>query len=350
MDFRPVERAADAFQQPVTPAQITAMCRRAFGPDVEVRAAVELGGGMYNTTYRVDLDHGRSVVLRVAPAPDRQYRIERELMRNEHASTPYLAPIASMLPRLLAADFTHQLVGRDHLFQSLLDGIPARDVVGTYSGAQWRTLFRQLGVITRTIHSVRGDHPGPARNARAGNVRTSPQRSARFGPVNGPRHTTWSEAILTFFDDLTADLHDAGLDISDIRQISAMARSDRAVLDEITAPRLLHGDLWTGNIMLAPDTPTPTITGVLDHDRAWWGDPAADWTIHLAASRPGTERDAFWETYRPPPATPNMDRRALYYRARHLGAIRLERHHLGRNTAPPANDTQLRDVLDQLRT
>src|SRR5690242_17403934 len=119
VEFRAIERAAGAFQGGVGPADLAAMCRRAFGPAVGVTAAVELGGGMYNTTYRVELATG-PVILRVGPEPHRQYRLERGLMRNEYASVPYLAPIADLMPRTLAADFTHQLIDRDYLFQTHL--------------------------------------------------------------------------------------------------------------------------------------------------------------------------------------------------------------------------------------
>lgn len=44
------------FQQSVTPDQVGAMCRRALGSNVHVASAVELGNGMYNNTYRVDID------------------------------------------------------------------------------------------------------------------------------------------------------------------------------------------------------------------------------------------------------------------------------------------------------
>ena len=45
-------------------------------------------------------------------------------MRNEHASIPYLAPIATLMPRTLMVDFTHEVIGRDFLFQAYLDGGP----------------------------------------------------------------------------------------------------------------------------------------------------------------------------------------------------------------------------------
>ncbi|WP_328607980.1 aminoglycoside phosphotransferase family protein [Amycolatopsis sp. NBC_00345] len=324
VDFRPKDRAPDSSQQQLTARQVEELCHRAFGAGTQVRSATELGLGSYNTTYRVELDMG-PVILRVAPEPARQTRIEREFMRNEYLVAPYFAPIAPLLPRTLAADFTHQAIGRDHVFQAVLDGLPVPEVLPTYERAEHGPYFRQLGTITRAIHDVRG--PG-------------------FGVVAGPHFARWSEALVAYFADNAADVEDAGLDASDLREVGKHASQDAGLLDEITEPRLLHGDLWHANVMLAPDL---TITGVYDHDRSWWGDPAADWTIRLASAKPGTERDAFWDTYGSPDPSPESRRRALYYRARHVGAVRLERHRLGKDGRLAESYTELAEVLDQLR-
>ena len=327
MEFRPIERADDAFQRSVSADTIEAMCQRAFGPAVRVISATELGNGMYNNTYRVDLDEGRPVILRVAPEPARQYRIERELMRNEYASVPYLVPIAPLMPRILAADFTQEIIGRDFLFQTMLDGVPGPDGIGRYPRDTWVSFFRQMGTITRSIHSVRGQ---------------------RFGPVAGPGFGTWGEAVAALLADLAADLSDAGLDSADVLDVMAAADKHRAVLNEVTEPRLLHGDLWTVNVMMALDAAQPTISGVFDNDRTSWGDPESDWTIYMAAKKPGTERDAFWETYGPRPSGDAADQRSLFYLAKHIGAIRLERHRLGNVDAVPETYEQMRAVLDRL--
>ena len=71
MDYEAVVREPDAFQQPVPPDRIEAICRRALGSRAVVRRAVELGGGTYNSTYRLEFDAGDPLVLRVAPAPHR---------------------------------------------------------------------------------------------------------------------------------------------------------------------------------------------------------------------------------------------------------------------------------------
>ena len=322
MDLQVIARAGNAFQQGLTAAQIAAMCARAFGRHARLGTAVELGLGMYNTTYRVEVD-GTPVILRVAPEPARQFRTERELMRNELAALPYLAPIADMLPRTLAADFTHQLLGRDYLFQTMLPGIPGPDALPTYPREHWAPYFRQVGAITRAIHDVEG----PA-----------------YGPVAGPHHDTWSGALLAAFANAAADLEDCGLDATDVRAVAEHLHTDRALLDGAGGPRLLHGDLWTVNLMFAPGAPEPTVTGVLDGDRAWWGDPAADWTIRMVNSKP--DRLPFWDTYGQQQPTADSARRYLYYQARHLYAMRLERHRLGR----AGDDTyaQLGNVLDRL--
>jgi aminoglycoside phosphotransferase (APT) family kinase protein len=309
MEFRPIEREPGAFQQSVTADEIELVTRAAFGPAVHPSSAVELGLGLYNNTYRVDIGRDRPVVLRVAPDPARQTRDERELMRNEHATVPYLGPIAAMLPTTLAVDFTHTVIPRDWMFQTYLSGLPGPDALVRYPPSGLAPLYRQLGSITKRVHSVRGD---------------------RFGSVLGPWFSSWSDAVLASMRDIVADLEDAGVEAGDVREAVAIAELHRAVLDEITEPRLLTGDLWIVNVLIDPDAAEPTITGVCDCDRSSWGDPESDFPLIIAGRAPGTERDAFWDTYSPLSTTPTAVVRAQIYRARTLAASRLERHRLGK--------------------
>jgi aminoglycoside phosphotransferase (APT) family kinase protein len=326
MEFYPVDRSGHAFQASVSPRELLAMCRRAFGPTTEVLSAVELSGGLYNNTYRVDIGHRRPVILRVAPSPSKQSRLERELMRNEYASIPFFAPLAGMMPNILFADWTRDIAGRDYMWQTLLDGVPAREGLNAYARSRWSAFFEQLGRIARTIHNIRGPE---------------------FGRIAGPHHATWSGAVLTLLEDTVRDLEDADLPATDVHGVLAIAARHAAILDEVTEPRLLHGDLWVPNLLLTPGAPEPTIAGFLDHDRALFGDPAADWVIFMAERRPGTERDAFWNTYGPLSGAPTARWRRLVYRAMHLAALRLERHRLGRE-ANPEDDEALQDALQLL--
>jgi aminoglycoside phosphotransferase (APT) family kinase protein len=308
MEFRPITRAPGAFQQSVTPEEIEAICRRAFGTDTKVVSATELGTGMYNTTYRVTVaGRERAVILRIAPEPERQFTSERALMRNEYASLPYLAALAPLMPRVLAVDFTHEITGRDYMVQSLLDGIPGTEHLHTYPRSAWPVYYRQLGEIAQRVHDVRGPS---------------------FGPITGPAYGRWSEAIAASLKDIATDLEGIGLDASDVRKVIMAAHHHQAVLDEITEPRMLAGDLWLPNTQLDHHAPEPVITGVYDFDRTWWGDPAADWTIRMVTAKPD-ERRTFWDTYGPLDQSDAATWRSKIYEARHLGAIRLERHRLG---------------------
>lgn len=327
MDFHPVARAADAYQRSVTAGQIEAAARRAFGDEVRVTRAVELGDGTYNSTYRVAFAAGPDAILRVAPEPGRQFRAERGFMRNEHAAMPYFAPVAALMPRVLAVDFTHEVIGRDYMFQSVLDGVPAPEGLAAYPRTAWTSFFRGVGALARRIHAVRGPW---------------------FGPVAGPGFDSWSEALLAALDDIAADLDDANLDADDIRELIALAAAHRPVLDGVAEPRLLHGDLWTVNLMVVPGAPEPTVCGVFDADRAWWGDPESDWCIYRAAGRPGTERDAFWETYGPLADTPGAAWRRTFYSARNVAAARLERLRLGKTEEVAESYAELRQLLVQL--
>ncbi|MFJ2444349.1 hypothetical protein ACIOWG_28775 [Streptomyces sp. NPDC087658] len=74
---------------------------------------------MYNTTFRVTVaGQERPVVLRVVPEPDRQFRSERQLMRKEYASGRWLTVIAPLMQQVIAADWSHGVIGRDWVIQS----------------------------------------------------------------------------------------------------------------------------------------------------------------------------------------------------------------------------------------
>ncbi|TCC11572.1 phosphotransferase family protein [Kribbella soli] len=326
MELRAVECGPDAFQRGLTATQIEAICWRAFGSDV-VRA-VELGLGGYNSVYRVEVA-GRddAVILRAAPQEEAQFGSELHLMRNEYASVPWLAAIAPLMPQVLAVDWCHEIVDRDWMIQTCLPGVPAPEHLGRYPRSGRTTFFRQIGAITRTVHDVRGPH---------------------FGRVDGPPYASWSEVVIASFTQIADDLEQAGFDGTDVRTAAELAAKGRASLDEIREPRLLTGDLWTVNCLLDANAPEPVISGVLDFDRTEFGDPAADWTIRMAQAK-HDERESFWESYGALDLSPAAAHRARIYEARHLAAIRLERHRLNNPEAVHESYAALAKVLAQLR-
>jgi fructosamine-3-kinase len=56
------------------------------------------------------------------------------------------------------------------------------------------------------------------------------------------------------------------------------------VLEEVTQPALVHWDLWDGNIFIDPES--KHITGILDCERALWGDPLMEVNFGAFGSNP----------------------------------------------------------------
>ena len=65
---------------------------------------------------------------------------------------------------------------------------------------------------------------------------------------------------------------------------------------------------------------SPAIDGVLDANRAWWGDPMADWTMFILAHAGQEEGHShFWRAYGPSEDTRSARFRKTVYDGMHAG-------------------------------
>lgn len=288
---------------PATAEQIVGMCERAFGPRARVVSARELGGGTFNTTLLIALDD-QQVILRIAPAPAAELTWdERWLMRREQQIQPFFAAHAPLMPRVLMADFTHQLLDRDYMFQTFLAGERWDMVADEFTRDEQLHLWGQFGAITKMIHNTVGTMFG--------------------GPYPAAEFPTWSQTIIDRLGCALQAMTETRLDARKLQAVLEIVRRRTEALDEIRQPRLLHGDLWLFNILVERGADGPGITGILDADRAWWGDPMADWTMFvLAKSKTSATQpfhDRFWRAYGQPEQTPGSAFREAVYEALHVG-------------------------------
>jgi aminoglycoside phosphotransferase (APT) family kinase protein len=302
MRYTTLPRNPRDFQQPPAPEQIQAICDRAFGP-AEVHSARELGGGEFNSIYAVRIAGRPPVVLRAAPAADRAVPWhDHLLMRREHSIQPYFAPIAPLLPRTLVADFSRELIDRDYLMQTRMPGRQWRHVAPRLSADETASLLRQTAGILHRIHQVRG---------------------TAFGdPWPGQQYFSWSETMLDWLVRSLADAASVGIETAGFRDAVEMAQAGAAALDEVRVARLLHGDLWTFNLLVRRGDRGPTISAVLDYDRACWGDPLLEWTFHLLPWRASADEQAiFWEAYGRPSEDAATRFRIALYEVFHIGNV-----------------------------
>jgi len=327
LEYIVIERAPDAFQQQVALEDICRMCKRAFGEQSQIESVKELGGGLYNNTYLIRIEGMPHVILRVGPHQSRLLRHERNLMRNEHYSQPLLAPIAPLMPKTLMVDFTQQILERDYIFQTFMEGEQWASIQDELTPEENSILWRQLGSITKRIHSVEGEV---------------------FGSIyEGPPFSRWSLAVIHWLTNVMEDIEEVQLDARDLRTALEMAQNHLEIFDEITRPHLLHGDLWTVNLLV--ERGEPRITAVLDSDGTSWGDPMADWPIFLLCLEEHAQAKPFWQTYGQTENSREAEFRRLIYSCGFIGGARLEHHRLKHNATVMRSYEHMQAVIAAIK-
>jgi len=202
-------------------------------------------------------------------------------------------------------DFTHRIVERDYMFQTCVEGQRWSDIEEELTPNENAKLWQQCGKIVKCIHETPGE---------------------QFGyPYPSRQFTSWSEMILGRFARIYESMLAQQLEATVFKTISDIVRAHASILDEISTPHLLHGDLWTFNLLVARSHDQPTIIGVLDADRAWWGDPMADWIMFLLAIRRDEPEwqpwlSAFYDGYGIPASGPAAHFRQEVYKTMHIGS------------------------------
>ncbi|MGW0084785.1 phosphotransferase family protein [Streptomyces sp. NPDC003393] len=242
----------------VTPDELDSMLRASSG--IGCRLEAELADGWFNTAYRVTLDDGRAAVVKIAPPVDVEVlRYELGILGTEAMVYRRIAGLpdgAVPGPSLLHA-------GKEFLVLSHLAGTPWDKATDSLAPTVQAALRRELGAITARLHTLAPE------DGRFGYPAAESALSA------ADWRTAFTAMVNALLDDAEHWQSALGVSPEDIRELVA---EGGYALDEVTEPRLVHFDLWPGNIFvhLADDGTNTRITGLIDHERAFWGDPAAE--------------------------------------------------------------------------
>jgi aminoglycoside phosphotransferase (APT) family kinase protein len=255
------------------PGQVDALLESAgVGPDA-VLDCVEVGGGTFNAVYRLRLADGGGAVLKLAPAtaaPIMGY--ERGILRTEarfyeHARRRTAVPVPAVLR---AGSDRH--VDCDYLLMSELPGSPWHGH-GRLRRTDRQRLRYELGALVAELHTVTGSAFG------------YPEE-----PV-APLTSSWRAAFLAMVSAVLDDADRFSVRLPrPIAWIRDAVQASSEALDDVRTPVLVHFDLWDGNILLDVTSGSVQIGGLIDAERAFWGDPAADF-VSLALFD-NIERDA----------------------------------------------------------
>jgi len=234
------------------------------------------GAGKFSSVYSVEGDR-RSYVLRVAP-PDsvRQLFYEYRMMRQEPAiHSRLLGETDVPVPEIIAHDFSRELIDRDYLIMPRLPGRPLSEAA--LSGPARELALSQWGRYVAQIHTIT-------------------DQANRFGYLGEHKcmapQPTWAEAFAEMYRRELDDIVACGIyDSATAEGAMALLSENLPAFDHCERSRLLHGDLWVTNLLVQPDG---KVTGVLDFDRACWGD--VEWDLAIAEYC-GVTQPAFWAGY-----------------------------------------------------
>ena len=269
------------------------LVRAQFGTAVSPTTITPLKDGWFNTAYALSLSDGQpDVVLRIAPPPGQPVlTYERDLMRRETAVMQLVEKELDIpVARLLAYDGRRTVLDRDYMFVARLAGRPLDQAKADMPPEELVRVLRQLGEYAARIHAL----PGP-----------------RFGyDCAGLSAETWPAAFLRMTGALLDDGEGLGVALP-VPYTAVRARLEELapLLDGVDVPRLVHWDLWEGNIFVDVVDGRYAITGIIDWERALWGDPDIDQVMFRDAA------DPFWLGYgRSPAADPDAQTRGALYR------------------------------------
>ena len=236
----------------------------------ELLHAEPLSGGLFNTTYRLETRQ-RKVILRLGPV-NRHLLLpyERSLMAAEGDILELLQHSGIPTSRILALDLSRSLFDRDVMVVECLEAVSMSAV--ELPKETERRICREAGVLTAKIHSIL-----------ASDLPDLPEKPfGRYANViAGYGCATWEEAIFLELEQWKTVAQAAALfSEEEMSRIETVFRKFRALFREITQPRLVHADLWYGNILVDREH---NLAAIIDADRAFFGDTeyefATGWMI-----------------------------------------------------------------------
>jgi aminoglycoside phosphotransferase (APT) family kinase protein len=312
-----------------SPDTLRKMVARAYGPDQVVADddfAAELGHGWFNVAYQIRLRDGRQVVLKIAPPPGvTVMTYELDMMGNEVAALELVRERTGVpVPAVDHYDTTRDLCDAPWFFMPFVEadnfGILAEH--GRLSPAETDSYNEQLGAANAELNTVVGPH---------------------FGRLAGPGSPTWRDAFAGMISDVLADGERLEVDLGwDYDVVRGVIADHLHLLDAVTEPRFVEWDLWNSNTMVRDGR----IVAIIDHERAFWGDPLIE-AGFVGLDLPAVgDPSAFMRGYRRQPLTEDERGRRRLYTLYLILIMVIETRYRGHDT--PAQYDWARDQLTEL--
>ncbi|WP_227011686.1 phosphotransferase family protein [Paenibacillus lutimineralis] len=228
-----------------------------FGNSEHIEISL-LNSGLFNTTYKLDLNSlQRKLILRVGPV-NREYLLnyEQNLMEAECYVYDLLSKNQIPCPVVLAADFSKRFIPRDYMITEYIDSTPLSDE--SIPNEAKCDIYGQAGKWTSEIHKIVG-----------------PQFGRVSDILRGKGHDHWDQFLVSHITEIgEKSLFFGVLDRDIVNRISHVFENIRNIFTSVTTPRLIHADLWAGNVLVHSNNNNSNyeLAAIIDADRAIFGD------------------------------------------------------------------------------
>lgn len=263
----------------LTPDVINTLVKLHF-PEAHITSIQELTEGMCNAAWRLEGSGSLSqgIILKAGPsAGTEMLTYEKDKLRTEIRVYQLLEKKEIPTPRLLAWDISRTLVPCDYFFVDLVPGATWKSCLGSIPAQNIPDLMKQLGRCNAAVHSVEGEWFGYIKE------------DTRF------RFDTWGKAFTAMMTDILNDGRQRGYALP-YEEITHVLDAHRRRLDAVKTPRLVDFDMWAGNVFVnAPEC--TRITGVIDFEQCFYGDPFADFTSAVSLFQNVSQEQDFLAGY-----------------------------------------------------
>ena len=268
----------------LTDEKIRELLRIHFGSACEADTIEELEGGMFNAIYRIGRKREKDrIILKVGVVPGTPLlTYEQDVMPTEVECYRLIRRETGVpVPEILACDFSKKYIASNYFFMTELTGQPLSEVMRKMDGENLKKIRRELAGYLEQIHRIHGSYFG------------------YFTEDPGRRYGTWREAFFAMFAQILDDAREHGVRLP-YHRIENVLKEKAYCLDALREPSLVEYDCHEGNIFVKRSEDGAgeyVIEGIIDFERAWWGDPLADFPAAFVLTDDIRKEKDFLDSY-----------------------------------------------------
>lgn len=247
----------------VTKEQIQEIISYHFGESTRVNYVEELTDGWFNAVYMINLEGegvlgNKDMVLKTGIETGKYtIRYEKDIMKTELSIYDMLWETDIPVPQILARDSSKSIINCEYFIMERVLVDNWMNFEQMISKENHDKLLGDMAEYVGKLHRIKGNYFGYIKD------------DTSF------HHKDWRSAFTAMVHMMVEDGKKDGIDLPYNIILEAFEKV-WYILDEVKEASLVNFDLWSKNVMLGYKDGEFFISALIDHERAFYGDPHAD--------------------------------------------------------------------------